>query len=86
MRTLQPSSKFRTELMDLARGPLVIAIAVGIGIEVFFHMFQLIVIVAVLGSIGCAVGFARNGKTRYPLIYSAVGSWMNALSGRAARK
>jgi len=60
------------ELVELTRGPLLVAPVAGIGFEAISHLFQILFVVATFGGVGTLATLAMRGRERYPAVYRIV--------------
>ena len=63
-------SSVKKELVDLLRGPLLVAVGIGLGFEALTHLFQVIAVVLVITAVASIVAYIRRGHGRYPVLHA----------------
>ena len=66
------SSPIKRELIELARGPMLLATAAGLGFEAIAHLFTMLFIVVLSCGVGSLAMLALRGRERYPMLHRLV--------------
>ncbi len=67
---MQTDSSVKKELLDLVRGPLLVAAAIGLGFEALAHLAQVIAFVFVITATVSIVACVKRGAARYPVLHA----------------
>jgi hypothetical protein len=65
-------SLIKRELVELVRGPVLLATAAGLGFEAISHLFTMLFFVVLSGGVGSLAMLALRGRERYPILHRVI--------------
>jgi hypothetical protein len=63
-------SPVKKELVDVMRGPLLVAVGIGLAFEALAHQYQVVAVILVITAAASFVAYVRRGRGRYPVLHA----------------